>query len=367
MNFQKLKDTLDSFLEVDIPGFDCIIYKNHEEIFRHMGGYSDRENKIKINGNETYYLYSCTKPVVCTAALTLFEKGKFLLSDPLHAYIPEFETMYLRSGEKAKNPILIRDLFSMMAGFNYDLNSPSIIEAKAKNKNASTMDIVKAIAKEPLDFEPGTKFQYSLCHDVLGALIEVVSGKTLGEYINETILDPVGMKKTSFGITDKNKDTLAVLYRAIDGKVVLSEQKNDFLITPNYESGGAGLVSCVEDYILFADAMANGGVAKCGNKIISQRTIDLMRQNRLSEDMYKFFAQGQNSGYGYGLGVRTLINKKDAGTTAPCGEFGWDGAAASYVSILPEENLAVFYAEHVLGGFHAYVHPRLRNVLYACL
>ena len=367
MKFQKLRDTLDSFLDVDIPGFDCIIYKNHKEIFRYMGGFSDRENKIKMNGNETYYLYSCTKPIVCTAALTLLEKGKFLLSDPLYSYIPEYETMYLRNGEKVKNPILIKHLFSMMAGFNYDVSSPSIMAEKEKNPNASTLDIVKAIAKEPIDFEPGTKFQYSLCHDVLGAFIEVVSGKTLSEYVTETILDPVGMNRTSFGLCDKNKDTLAKLYRVEDGEVVLKDQDNSFIITPRYESGGAGLVSCVSDYILFADAMANGGLAKNGNKIISQRTIDLMRMNRLTDDMYKIFSQGQNSGYGYGLGVRTMINPADSGVLAPIGEFGWDGAAASYVSILPEENLSVFYAEHVLGGKHAYVHPRLKNSLYACL
>lgn len=367
MKFQNLKDTLDSFLELGIPGFDCIVYKNHKEIFRHFGGYSDIETKTPINGNETYYLYSCTKPIVCTAALTLLEKGKFLLNDPLYEYIPEFKTMYLENGEEVKNPILIRHLFSMMAGFDYDLTSPSIMAEKEKNENAGTLDIVKAIAKEPLDFEPGTKFQYSLCHDVLGGLIEAVSGKTLGEYVTETILDPANMKKTTFGVTDKNKDNLATLYRVEDGKVVRSEQQNDFIVTPKYQSGGAGLVSCVEDYILFADAMANGGMAKNKNKIISQSTIDLMRANRLDDDMYKFFAQGQSAGYGYGLGVRTLIDPASGGTLAPKGEFGWDGAAAAYTSFSPETGVSVFYAEHVLGGFHGYAHPRLRNALYSCL
>ena len=157
MQFQKLSDLLDSFLEIGIPGVDCVVYQDHEEVFRHRAGYSDLEQKLPITGKETYFLFSCSKVVTCAAALTLLERGKFLLTDPLAAYIPEFSEMVLTNGEKAKTEIKIRDLFTMSAGFTYDIASPSITQViREKDGRATTLDVVRAIAKEPLSFEPGT-------------------------------------------------------------------------------------------------------------------------------------------------------------------------------------------------------------------
>ena len=190
MQFQKLSDLLDSFLEIGIPGVDCVVYQDHEEVFRHRAGYSDLEQKLPITGKETYFLFSCSKVVTCAAALTLLERGKFLLTDPLAAYIPEFSEMVLTNGEKAKTEIKIRDLFTMSAGFTYDIASPSITQViREKDGRATTLDVVRAIAKEPLSFEPGTHWQYSLCHDVLAGLVEGVSGKRFGEYVTETIFE----------------------------------------------------------------------------------------------------------------------------------------------------------------------------------
>ena len=370
MQFQKLSDLLDSFIEIGIPGVDCVVYQDHEQVFRHSAGLSDLEKKIPISGNETYFLFSCTKVVTCAAALTLLEKGKFLLTDPLGAYMPEFSEMVLENGEKAKNPIKIRDLFTMSAGFNYDLTSPSITRAIAdKNGHATTLDIVRAIAKEPLSFEPGTHWQYSLCHDVLAGLVEVISGKRFRDYVKETIFEPVGMTRTSFGVSDLNREYLAPLYRFNDdtNRAELQKKECVYILTPEYDSGGAGMVSCTEDYILFADALANGRKTKCGSRILSPAAIELMRTNCLTAEVLKDLNWEKRAGYGYGLGVRTMMDRAKGGAIGPVGEFGWDGAAGSYVLIDPDSHTALFYAQHMRNNKSPYTHPRLRNVLYACL
>lgn len=370
MQFQKLADLLDSFIYIGIPGVDCTVYINHEPVFRHSAGFTDLEQKTPVTGNETYFLFSCTKVVTCAAALTLFEQGKFLLTDPLSEYIPAFSHMYLTNGTKAENPIRIRDLFTMSAGFDYNLDSASIKNVvNAKNGHATTLDIVNAIAKEPLCFEPGTHWQYSLCHDVLAGLVETVSGMRFSEYVKKMIFEPSGMMRTSFGITESNRKNLAPLYRFNDdtGKAELQEQTCRYILTPEYDSGGAGLVSSVDDFILFADALANGGVAKNGNRILSARTIDLMRTNALSQAALKDFNWIQHAGYGYGLGVRTMMDQAAGGAICPLGEFGWGGAAGSYCLMVPETRTALFYAQHMLNNKEPYTHPRLRNVLFACL
>lgn len=370
MQFQKLSDLLDSFIKIGIPGVDCSVYQDHEQVFRHSAGYADVAKNIPISGHETYFLFSCTKVITCACALTLLEKGAYLLTDPLSAYIPEFSDMFLINGDRAKNPITIRDLFTMSAGFHYNLSAPSIRSAIAeKGGHATTLDIVRAIAKEPLSFEPGTHWQYSLCHDVLAGFVEVVSGKQFSDYVKETIFDPVGMKRSSFGISEKNKNDLAPLYKFDDEAncAFLQDKECSYIVTPEYESGGAGMVSCVDDYILFADAMANGGIAKNGNRILSPLTIELMRTNCLDDTAQKDLNWVQHAGYGYGLGVRTMTSRAAGGVIGAVGEFGWGGAAGSYVLIDPDRHTALFYAQHMLNNKEPYTHPRLRNVLYACI
>ena len=213
MNFEKLEALLNTFPELGIPGVDCAVYVNHEPVFRHMAGYSDKEAKIPMKGNETYFIYSCSKPITCAAALTLLEDGKMLLTDPVSEYIPEFSEMFLPNGEKAKHPITIKHLFTMTAGLDYDLFAPEIqAVTEAKGENASTLDIVRAIAKRPISFEPGSRWQYSLCHDVLAGVAEVISGKQFSDFVQKKIFDPVGMTRSSYHPCAKNEKDIAALY-----------------------------------------------------------------------------------------------------------------------------------------------------------
>ena len=200
--FEKLEQILDQFLEIGIPGNDCIVCKDGEVIYRKQRGYSNREEKIPMNGNEHYSIFSCSKPITCAAALQLWEKGKFGLDDFLCDYMPEFANMKVVSHGgpvPAQKKITIRNLFTMTAGFNYDCSSPSLKKCYRDTEGkCPTREAMKYLAKEPLTFEPGESWQYSLCHDVLAAFVEVVSGMEFNAYVTKNIFEPLGMNHSSY-------------------------------------------------------------------------------------------------------------------------------------------------------------------------
>ena len=375
----KLKN-LDSFMEHltgerGYPGNSVKIYHNHSQVYEYATGYADTEEKTPFSTSTFVNLYSTTKVITCACAMTLFEKGKFLMTDPLYYYIPEFKDMMVRDKDSngneilrpAKRPITIRDLFTMTAGFDYNGNSPSLSNERKNNPDGTTVDYVKAIAKEPLCFDPGDRWQYSLCHDVLGGLIEVVSGKSFAEYLKESILDKCGMQNTGFERNDEIYNKMASQYRYNEatGNCEKVEKSNSFIFGKNFFSGGAGLYSNADDYILFADAMACGGISVTGERILSSATIDLMRTNCLTPEQQKHFQWIQFRGYGYGYGVRTVTDRGLGGILSPVGEFGWCGAAGCMAIIDPLNKLSVFYSMHMLVPQEEYNFPRLRNIVYA--
>jgi len=177
--FEQTKALCRHFLKLGVPGYDLAVYKDGKCILRHMEGYADVENKIEIKGNEKYHIYSCSKLITCVAAMQLWEKGLFSLDDKLSDYLPAFAEMTVKTEDgirKAEKPILISDLFQMTAGMNYDLMTPELKEYYRDGENpCPTVETVNMFAKTPLDFEPGEGWQYSLCHDVIAALVEVWS------------------------------------------------------------------------------------------------------------------------------------------------------------------------------------------------
>jgi len=372
MNFAPLDAFLESLLDFGFPMYDCTVHVRHNEIYRRRGGMIGAPYS-------RYFLYSCSKPVTCAAALTLFEQGKFLLSDPVSAYLPEFADVQVEDtaadGSKtlrpAKNPILIKHLFTMTAGMTYNLSSPEIRAAiAATDGRAPTREIARAIAKMPLVCEPGTRWVYSLCHDVLAALTEEISGMKFRDYVQRTIFDPLGMTHTGYTLSgDEETDNLNTQYRYNNERKTADPvaKTNSYILGPDYDSGGAGMLSCPEDYILFADAMANGGVGKSGARILSAPTVELMRMDFLNPAQRQDFSWAQMAGYSYGLGVRTLTDRADGGSVSPLGEFGWGGAAGALVYIVPETGTAVYLAQHTLNPHEEYVLPRLRNVVFSCL
>ena len=267
----------------------------------------------------------------------------------------------------AKNPITIRDLFTMSAGLDYALGDEPIKKALNAGKK-TTRELVRAMADKVLLFEPGTRYRYSLCHDVLGALVEVLSGKTLGEYMKENIFEPLGMKNTFFGLpkNDKDMERMAARYCfESDGTRKRVPLECVYNLSDQYESGGAGLTSCTEDYALFLDAIANGGIGKSGKRILSASTVELMGTNHLTGKRCADF-DAMRAGYGYGLGVRTHIDKVRSGSLSPIGEFGWDGAAGGFAVVDTKNQLSLTYFQHV-HNWSLRIQTEMRNILYSCL
>lgn len=384
MNFEYMKNFMDSLTEWIIPGNSVVIYKDGKKVFEYSSGYSDLEKKIKKTGEEQLYIYSCSKVATVTAALQLYEQGKFLLSDPLYEYLPEFKKMYVKDGDKikaAENPITIRDLFTMTAGLSYATNTPAFEKArKLTDGKMDTRTVIKCLAEEPLLFEPGARWNYSLCHDVLAVLAEVVSGMRFSEYMKKYIFEPLDMNNSYYHAPNDVIISPQYIYEIQDTKNIVELQQkehtsgvvkraygNELVFGENYDSGGAGIITTVDDYAKFAAALANSGTGLNNNRILSSATVKLMKTNQLNEAQRKTMNWRRLRGYGYGLGVRTLIDKAESGSNSSIGEIGWGGAAGATIIADTEEKVALFYAHHMLNPQEEYYQPRLRNVLYSCL
>lgn len=375
----RFKD-LKGFMDITIPklglsGIDCIIYQNHQEIFRYAAGYKDVEEKSSIIPGTLYNIYSATKVVTCVAALQLFEKGMFRLLDPVSMYLPEFSNMKVKYGEfsitPAQNQIKIADLFQMTAGLNYELNTPEKKKLMDKTSgNFNTRDFVKAIAEEPLLFEPGNGWRYSYCHDVLAVLIEVLSGKTFGEYLNECIFIPLGMIDSGFTLPEEKHHRLAPQYQynAETCSVTRISDKCLGAAGTFHESGGGGLITTAEDYILFADALACGGIGKSGARILSKRTIDLMSKNQLiGKCLEDYRRMVPNKGIGYGLGVATIMDSANSYMLAPENAFYWGGMGGVQDLFDTQNKIAYFVAQHAVGSPTQLLLPSMLNILYSII
>ena len=375
MDFQRLTELLDHFLTLGIPCTDCAVYLRGAPVFRHYNGCSDIEAGTPLAPDALWQIFSVSKVVTCTAALQLYERGAFLLDDPLSAYLPEFREMCVRESDgtlrPARNPILIQDLFTMSGGFTYNLGSDNMrAGVAATDGRAPTREMMKYLARDPLIFDPGTGWEYSLCHDVLGALVEVLSGQTLDAFIQDHICAPLGLKDLTFHPTPEQLTRLVPVYDYDwDARAVRPCAGMHLAIGPEYESGGGGLYASTADCAAFGAALAGG-------KLLSRRTVDLMRANRLSTSQLAQFRRSREPGirkanerlgYGYGLGVRTMLDPAEGGSNGPAGEFGWGGALGAYLLLDAENDLALYYSQSTMRPPAEYTRSRLRNVLYACL
>ena len=363
-----LLDYLNYFTKTyDIPRAECIVYKNGGEVFRFSGG------TMPFDGKNTYRMYSVTKVVMCAAALKLCEEGKIHLTDPLYMYYPEFKDINVRLRDESGRgfelkhagvPILLKHLFTMTAGFDYNIHSVAIRKLiKETQGRFPTQSIVKALSCQPLDFEPGTHWKYSLCHDVLGALVEKVSDMPLDLYIKKVIFDPLGMENSTFVCDAETEEKLVPEFRFDAQSVrVFPSSGNEHVLGSEYVSGGASLISTPEDMIVFADMLSCGG-----RGVLLPQTIEFMKTNQLDDALLKDIALStSHGGYGYGLGVRTLVSPVAADSLSPIGEFGWGGASGSYLLSDINNGVSLIYTQNLLGASLTHYH-RLRNALYVDL
>ena len=360
MHFTELEEFLkNTAKENGIKSFCIAIHKDGKEIYKKS--YSKNNGNV-LDSNTRHWIYSMTKPITALMGVILLEKGIINLNDELAKFFPEYEFMYIKNGQgisKAKNKILIEHLFNMTAGFGYDVLCPSLKDIDSK---ATTEQVIRTFANEPLDFEPGTAFQYSFCFDVLAAVYEKATGEKISELYKKYIFDKLDMKSTGF---DSKNNVVPMYYYTKTKQILPFGDINFYVLTDNFESGGAGLISTVDDYIKFADLLSNKGILPNGERLISESSAEYFYNHYLDEQTVNRLKPFVRQGYSYGFGCRSLVSK-EFGALSPFGEFGWDGAAGSYVLMDTENNLSIVYMQDVLFWNDVYdvVHPKIRDLTY---
>ena len=382
MNFQKMDQFIDKIEELyGVPNCDCSVYCRHKEVFRHRAGHADSAGKRPVSENDLYWLYSASKVTLATAVMQLIEKGLLSLEDPVRRYLPYFGGLQVKTpdGMRAcQRDATIEDLLSMRAGLDYNLSRKDMLAFTMQNPDADLQEIIRQYLTEPLSFEPGTRFLYSMCLDVAGAIVEIVTGQRYGDYVRDHIAGPLGMKYCAFRVLPGTKAQMVQQYQynihaqdSIDIPAIepIDSLSNIALFgSRGFECPGGGIISRVSDYVLLADALANEGIGATGEKILEQKSIDNMRTNRMTTPvLYSDHAKMQNYGYGYGLGVRTLVDPY--ASKGPVGAFGWDGLGGAFLLADPENHISLFFLMSVVGMPHvkAAIHNKLRDYTYEAI
>ena len=338
--FDNLKFILDKSAELGIPCSETLVFHNGKEVFHDVRGARDDEG-THLRPDERFNIYSCSKPITCASALMLLEEGKLSLDDDVADYIPAFgDVKVAKNGGifKAERKIKIHHLFTMTAGLTYNMESAEIAQGvRETDGRCPTVRMMDYIARMPLSFEPGESWQYSLCHDVLAAVVEVASGKRFGEYVKETIFDPFGMNNSTFLLPEDEVDTLPSQYKGDGAGGLVDMGKHIYRYKPGieYEAGGAGCITTAHDYVKFLEAMRN-------EKVLSRETLDMMYADRFNAAQRA--ASWVPIGYGYGLGIRV----PDA--TGRRTDIGWGGAAGAYLALDEKNGISLYYAQHVLNS-----------------
>ncbi|MBO7634076.1 MAG: beta-lactamase family protein [Lachnospiraceae bacterium] len=369
---EKLTSYLDSLIEKGIPSVDCIVYHDHEMIYRHMNGTVDSKREKRVRADQRYLMFSMTKVQTMTALMQLVEQGKLSLEDEVGRYLPAYRELTVQDGDTAiplKEPMRIWHLASMQSGLDYDLKRPGILRVLGeKGMKATTRELVDAFAESPLKFVPGTHFLYSLSHDVAAAVIEEVSGMSFGEYLKKNLWKPLGMQNTFFAAPmNDGVERLAQQFIVKEEGIVPMEQSCNYQLSECYESGGAGLISSTEDYAKLADTLACGGVSADGVGILKAETVERIKQNLLGEvSLGEIVTNMGRKGYGYGCGMQVLMHPELVGSPAPAGVFGWDGAAGSCIQMDTASKTSFVYIQHVrnCGMSYDIIHPTIRDIVF---
>ena len=374
MDFSKLDKFMDTMTACGIPACDLAVTYRGKTVYRRAVGFSDSAKTKPVSPDDLYYVFSISKITTCVAAMQLVEKGVISLDDPVSKYLPTYAHLTVKNGKggfsPAQNVMTVRHLFTMTGGMNYAMTSAPITRAM-QDPDATTLSIVNAMAEIPLEFEPGTNYLYSLCHDVLAAVVEVASGKRFADYVKENVLDPLGMKNTGYHVPEELKPRLSAMYQFVNRvqKAVEIPCTSTYILNDKYDSGGAGLYSTVDDQIRLLTVLACGGKTEDGYILLRPETIAAMGENLLPECALPQFAPGRLHGYGWGLCGRAHVNPVVSRALSSVGEFGWDGAAAAFGLVDPKKQVALYYGTHVKGCLYAYhlIHPTVRDLAFEAI
>ena len=371
----------------DNVGAAICVLEHGEEVYRKEYGFADKEKNIPMKPDAIFRCYSMTKPITATAVMILVERGLLSLSDPASKYIPGFQNQKVLTLDglvPVEREVTLQDLMTMTAGVCYpDASFPAgnymeqvqqdYYREIQEGKVITTYELANRIGAQPLAFQPGTRWLYSFCADVLGAIVEVVSGKRYSDFLKSEIFHPLGMVDTDFYVPEEKQDRFMQFYQYMPETQTLEPctwqhlcLSHMHLKKPDFESCGAGLVSTIDDYSKFVKMMMNGGTYN-NVRILGQKTVKSMSVNQLSEAQREGMDWTELKGYGYGSLMRQMIQPEIAESLGSKGEFGWDGWLGSYLTIDPVEDLAIIYVIQKCGGNGYRDIQVIRNIVYSSI
>jgi CubicO group peptidase (beta-lactamase class C family) len=359
-------------------GVSVLVAQGGEVAYHRQFGQRDREAKAPMTEDAIFRLYSMTKPIVSTALMTLVEEAKIRLFDPVALYIPAFAAVQVLGPDgklvAPKRPITVRDLLTHTSGLTYGFleDSPVCAEysrAWLLDPQAQLGEAIDNLASFPLAFQPGERYHYSVGVDVAARVIEVVSGRRLGKFLDERLFAPLKMTDTAFAVPEAQRGRLAAMYGRPDIMTAGVTTRTAFELwragynqrldvdktypadAPGlFERGGHGLFGTTGDYFRFAQMLANGG-ALDGARVIGRKTLELMHSNHLLPALLPLEIGGMPlPGYGFGLGSRVLLDVASSGAPGSPGEYGWSGAAKTHFWVDPREGVvAMFMTQSMLS------------------
>jgi CubicO group peptidase (beta-lactamase class C family) len=375
---ERIKPIMQSYVDHrGFAGISTLLARKGKIIHSAQVGYQDRENKTPLTSDTIFRVYSMTKTIVCTAFMTLFEEGRFQLLDPVARFIPAFGKAKVLTGTTEADlirPVNIRDLLTHTAGLTYNFLEDSPVSELYRNARVmsdadrSLEATIGELARLPLAYQPGTKWHYSMSIDVVGHLIEIISGKGLQQFLRERLFEPLRMIDTGFSVPAEKQKRIAVIYGNPDvtrntlGQIFEAwstgaNVRHD--VEPTYPStntrtfarGGYGLFSTASDYMRFAQMLLNRGELD-GERILSPRTVDLMHMNHLPQSLIPYsIGPILFPGYGFGLGSRVLLDVAESAMPGSVGEYGWAGAAKTYYWVDPKEQMVGVLMSQYMAAF----------------
>ena len=369
-----------------VSGVSCLVIQHGEEQYYCETGYRDIVGRHKMTRDTIHRLYSMSKPITAAAAMILLEDGKIDLLDQVADYLPGFRNQYVIERGlivPVKQPMTIQHLLNMTSGLVYpgESNPAEVrceklmeeIKSRLLTDHAmTTVEIVNRIGKLPLAFRPGTAWQYGLSADVLGAVVEVVSGMSFGEFLSKRIFEPLGMQDTAFYVPQDKQERLAKVYRSAEHGLIEETEchlgiQNKMELPPAYESGGAGLCSTIDDYAKFTQMLLGNGTYQ-GVRIMAPKTVEYMTTAHVTLAQQHGVETWESlAGYTYGNLMRIMTDPGASAGLGSMGEYGWDGWLGTYMMNDPAHNLTLLIMhQRADSGTTAYTR-KIRNILFAAL
>lgn len=366
-------DRYDAYFQKEIdegrlPGVVTLVYKNGEKVHESALGYNDFSEKTPASTDQIYYIQSMTKPIITTAFMMLYEEGHFFLNDPLHKYLPEFKDAMVAKDPKlgtegglepVKSPITIAQLMSHTAGLSHGLGSTKVDEEVIRGlyytQHKDIAARVSAYAKLPLYGQPGEQWYYSAGPDIMARLIEIFSGQTAAEFLQQRLLDPLGMKDTGYNLSEEQKERMTFLHTYDDNGKLIKAQRQTPTSGITVFAGANALFSTAQDYSIFARMILNGGEWN-GKRYLSSKTVELMSINQ-TEDLF------QDPGKGFGFGFAVVEDLADTKALGTEGTIYWNGAYCTYFFIDPKEEMIAIFMTQV-APYSSYYENKFKQMIY---